>query len=362
MIKMQYRIEKLTKTRKTENNKTFRHSQSPLITITNSPQSSSLRSLSNEIELKYHRLIKKKIIDKQNCDSLLAFDKEAMLNNLSLKRRDKYIYIFKTIFKNIPTINLYNPSKKDTEDLIIWLTNTSYAEPSKASFLEVLKKYMRFKGCNEFADMLKKLKFRKLGKTPQGLEHLSKIPTADYQYSSLEQELIIKLLYETAARPSEFLSITKNKIEFDKYGCKILVDGKTGERLIRISKTTELLKQYINFKQSEILFDFGLKRLCDITKEWAALNNLQFNIYPYLFRKARLTELSQFLTEQELKKFAGWVQASKMCSVYCHISNSNLDKKMVSINSKVHEEELIMQNKGEFEEFKKFLEWKKQIK
>ena len=51
--------------------------------------------------------------------------------------------------------------------------------------------------------------------------------------------------------------------------------------------------------------------------------------YPYMLRHSRLTVLANILTDQQLKKFAGWTPDSSMPSVYIHLSGKELDEPLL---------------------------------
>ena len=55
-------------------------------------------------------------------------------------------------------------------------------------------------------------------------------------------------------------------------------------------------------------------------------------VYPHLFRHSRATHLASHLTEAQMKQYFGWVQASKMASVYVHLSGRDVDKALLRLN------------------------------
>jgi hypothetical protein len=59
---------------------------------------------------------------------------------------------------------------------------------------------------------------------------------------------------------------------------------------------------------------------------------IQKRVFPHLFRHSRLTELAKYMTEQELKVYAGWRPNSDMAQTYVHLSGADIDNKILAIN------------------------------
>ena len=66
-----------------------------------------------------------------------------------------------------------------------------------------------------------------------------------------------------------------------------------------------------------------------ILKKIAKRAGIEKNIHAHLFRHSRLTELAKFMTENELRIFAGWTGGSSMSEIYVHLSGSDIDKKIL---------------------------------
>ncbi|RLG58503.1 hypothetical protein DRN86_05535 [Candidatus Geothermarchaeota archaeon] len=153
---------------------------------------------------------------------------------------------------------------------------------------------------------------------------------------------IIAVLYESACRASEFLSLKVKDVVFDEYGAVLIVKGKTGMRRVRLIESARLLKEWINKHPARNNPNAPLwisargkplshSSLLTIIKKLAGKAGLSKRVYPHLFRHSRLTELAKYLTEHELKVYAGWTQASRMAAVYVHLSGSDLDGKILRI-------------------------------
>lgn len=155
---------------------------------------------------------------------------------------------------------------------------------------------------------------------------------------------IIATLYESGTRISEFCGLTIGDIEFDQYGAKITVDGKTGVRQVRLIRCVSDLSDWLNVHptpsdpeaplftrlhpqgSTDPLLQSGVRRVLDKISEKAGIDK---PTNPHAFRKARATELSQDLTPSEMSVYFGWVQGSAMPRVYIHLADDDVDNKLL---------------------------------
>jgi len=137
------------------------------------------------------------------------------------------------------------------------------------------------------------------------------------------------------------LGLRIKNIIFDEYGAVLLVNGKTGFRRVRIIESVPLLKQWLKYhpfsknQDSPLWFDKGKFMLSDtsrkIIKRIAKKAGINKKIDHQLFRKSRATELSNYLTEPQLREFMGWSPSSTMPSIYVHLSRRDVDKAIIKL-------------------------------
>jgi len=162
----------------------------------------------------------------------------------------------------------------------------------------------------------------------------------------LQERVLLGLLYETGARIGEILSLRIVDVSFNDYGARILVRGKTGQRPLLVVWFSSLLKQFLMihpfannphsflfyYKNSKgqivpmkyYVLRMRLKRLC----EKAGINK---RIHPHLFRHSRLTALSKEVSEEVLKRLAGWSPSSRMPQVYVHLSMRDVEEALLKV-------------------------------
>jgi site-specific recombinase XerD len=159
--------------------------------------------------------------------------------------------------------------------------------------------------------------------------------------SSFRDQAVIAVLYETAARVSEFLGLTVGDVVFDKFGAFFSVSGKTGTRRIRIIESVPYLQQWMQTLDSkkrdaplwqsretphEALSIGGVARILRTNAKKAGITK---PCNPHWLRHSRLTETAKFLVDAKNKLFAGWTPDSRMSGIYVHLSGSDLDEDLL---------------------------------
>lgn len=177
---------------------------------------------------------------------------------------------------------------------------------------------------------------------------------------------LVFLLWDSAGRLSEILNANISNVSFDQYGGVIFVNGKTGERRIRLIDSIPDLQAWINQHplrddQKAPLFvtlrkgkggnqfkRLDVRTVQNLLKTLAEDAGIKKNLHPHALRHGRLTELVKLgLKESELRIFAGWESDSKMPAVYLHISGEDVEGKILAAHgittreeTKTREEEL----------------------
>jgi len=152
---------------------------------------------------------------------------------------------------------------------------------------------------------------------------------------------LIAVLFETAARPSELLSLNVGSVEAKEYGFMLYIkESKTEVRNLPVIQTASYLARWLEdhpFRQNpnaplwislsrnsygKRLTYMGLLRILRSASERAGIKK-QFS--PRWLRHLRLTHLATQITEQTLKNFAGWTRDSSMPKVYVHLNGKDVE-------------------------------------
>lgn len=149
--------------------------------------------------------------------------------------------------------------------------------------------------------------------------------------------------YESGCRPGELLDMKIKDVEFDKFGAQIMVDGKTGERRIRLVESVPDLKNWLSMhpQKDEPEADLWLSNKGGSLSQpgwymnldkYAEKAGIKKNVHPHLLRHSRATHLaSKGINEAQLREIFGWTKNSDMPSVYVHLSGKNTDSSILKL-------------------------------
>lgn len=193
------------------------------------------------------------------------------------------------------------------------------------------------------------IKREKNNKLPEELLTPEEIKKMVQVADNTRDKAIIMLLYESGARKGEFMQLKIKHVDIresdkKKFGFITIPQGKTESRKIPIIYSMPYLLNWLNSHPNrddpnaplfitlgsylgQAFGEDGLKRRLVILGKRAGIKK---KIYPHLLRHSRLTELAKELTEQELKKFAGWTPDSGMASTYIHLSGQDVTDKILA--------------------------------
>lgn len=151
---------------------------------------------------------------------------------------------------------------------------------------------------------------------------------------------LVFVLYESGARAGEFLGLRIRDVTFDKYGAVLRVNGKTGERRIRIFDSVPDLQLWLEMHPRKDDPEAPLWRsnrddflayptLQHVVRKYSRAVGLPRDVTPHSFRHSRATHLATILTEAQMKEFFGWEKNSTMPGVYVHLSGRDTDKTLL---------------------------------
>jgi integrase len=166
-------------------------------------------------------------------------------------------------------------------------------------------------------------------------EEVKKLITATKNF---RDKAIIAVLYESGCRSGEFLNIKIRDVRFDKFGALLHVNGKTGERTIRLVNTVPYLKEWLRYHPDNredswfwvAKYDKDIKRIDYMSiwhnlKESAIKAGINKNVRPHIMRHSRITHVASKMPESALRMMFGWTPGSDMPKVYIHLSGKDVD-------------------------------------
>lgn len=202
--------------------------------------------------------------------------------------------------------------------------------------------YKWLDGSDDYPERVKWIKYRAKKTLPKNvpceLEIKKLITAADHP----RDKALLFALYESGARISEILGLKVGDINFDRYGAYFVVDGKTGQRRIRLIDAVPDLQAWINNHPLRDNSDAPLWCNLNTPKEPLDYNaaramlmrtakraGISRKMHAHLLRHCRLTQLAKDFSESELKVMAGWAGDSRMAGVYVHLSGADVERKML---------------------------------
>lgn len=134
-------------------------------------------------------------------------------------------------------------NEDDIRRFVIDLDKTDYSEWTKHDLKIIIKKYLKWLGKDNVINWLK-VKSVKNGTMPEEVLSEEEIKDiAGVAYTTRDKAFVL-CLYESGCRIEEFLPIKLKHLNFDKYGAVLMVQGKTGDRRIRLVACTVALQNW----------------------------------------------------------------------------------------------------------------------
>jgi len=277
---------------------------------------------------------------KEDSELILKFKEHLETEGKSKSRICKYIGVLKKI--SLDLSKPFNKCKKEDIETFVRSVenNNKYSAWTKHDYKVILKVFFKWlkKTEDSYPEEVRWIKTT-ISKNnrllPEEILTRQEIFRMLKSTNNIRDKALIECLYFSGGRISEILSMRIRHVQFGKPFSKIMISGKTGARSIQLTQD-KYLKAWINShplkynNDSPLWINFAKDKPIsnsyanNLLKQAGKKAKIQKKIYPHLLRHSRLTELAKFMTESQLKEFAGWTQASAMASIYVHLSQKDL--------------------------------------
>lgn len=284
---------------------------------------------------------------------VLGFIKDNEARGLSRGRVFKYLWHMKGLLKLLPK-NLLELKTEDLKEAVRRIEAKPFKEWTKHDYKMVLRKFALWLAENQKLELdvsWMRLTVKNPKKMPEELLTQEEVQKLVEACDNPRDKALIAVLYESGCRVGEILGLKVKHIQFDQYGAVLLVDGKTGQRRVRIISSSPLLASYLDVHPFREQPDSYLwltkfsrkgvnktgwntmmyKGVSQLLKRLGQTAKISKRLYPHLFRHSRATHLANLLTEAQMKEHFGWVQASEMASVYVHLSGRDVDDALLKM-------------------------------
>lgn len=291
-------------------------------------------------------------IDPQTRRHLQNFDRQYALRGVSIPRREKCLSTLLQIYKSLGK-PLAKATKQDLMKFVEQLQASNLSEYTKRDYRIILKLFYRFIRGIDGGKLYPPEVAWIMGKEPKGrilppdqlLTEEEVKALAGAAHNARDRAAVLAL-YESGCRVGEFLSMRIRDVTFDQYGAILMVDGKTGQRRVRVIASAGALSAWLAVHPRKTdqgsAFWVSLSSNCKgeplnyrgfavMLQELAARAKIIKQVNPHAFRHARATHLANKLTEAQMKELFGWTQSSDMASVYVHLSGRDVDNALLEI-------------------------------
>lgn len=291
-------------------------------------------------------LIGNSSINEENKKIILEFKSYLLATRIGILRTTRYMMVLRLICERYNNNKFTDWGKKDIIEVLEKVEMEDYSPHTKREFDKTLKKFFKWHKGKDWEGLESIVGVRKIDRKPDILtreETLVVIGAAKHP----RDKAIISLLYEGGFRIGELASIKFKDIEFNKFGGKVKVSGKTGERKVPFVISESYLKIWMGMhpfpEESNSLFisicskSYGeplyYEMYNNILKRAVSEAGIKKKVTPHTLRHSRATHLASMLTESEMCHYLGWRLGSDMPRIYVHLSGRDIDN---AIYSKVY--------------------------
>ena len=317
------------------------------------------------------RIRSNKKISAANRKTILRFHKRLLADNLSLPRiiyyLSKLLMISDWLGKDFAKAN-----KHDIEKVMRKINAMHYTEWTKKDYRVTLKKFYRWLRAIEEAGVYPpEVSWISTNVSIDRQELPHNLPTEEDVKKMIEaaehprDKALLACLYESGCRIGEIAGLRIGDVNFDEYGCTMVVNGKTGSRRVRLIFSAPIIGSWLNAhpekdnpkgplwvvvgttknfakdvgegkEKYRWAWSYPLKypAITSMIRRLAVKAGVTKKVNPHAWRHARATFLANKLTEQQLKHLFGWKQSSKMAATYVHLSGRDVDDALLAIYGK----------------------------
>jgi len=241
--------------------------------------------------------------------------------------------------------------RADIENLLSKINKDYESEWTKHGYRVTLKKFYKtmFGNGEEYPENVKWVKANVRSDKNGIPEILTKeeVKKAISTASKVRDKAMLSFLYESGCRVGELLNTKIGDIEFDDYGAKVKVVGKTGERKIRLVGCIPHLSLWLEHhpdkrKGSYLWVSVGQRNsknrlsyrmVCQLVEDCVRKAGIEKKIHPHSFRHSRATHMAGAgINNAVLCEFFGWRQNSEMPSIYFHLSGEDVDRVILQMH------------------------------
>jgi len=296
-----------------------------------------------KLELTVKNLKENTAISDKNRGLILKFKDDCLLE-ISVGRTVRYVQNLKKIAVWLDR-DFEKCTKDDIKSLVARINNENYTEWTKHFYKVTIRKFWKWvRGIEEDGAYPEEVKWIKCTvklkkKRPEDIPRDEDILKLLNACSTPRDRALVAVLYGSGCRIGELMALKIKDIKFDGLGAYFFVDGKTGERRVRLIAGIHYLTEWINNHPRKdepdaplwIRYDgkdiMGYNTIRKVLMTIAKRVNFTKKVNPHNFRHGASTFLgkSPHVSESVRCKQMGWVPNSRMPGVYTHLIGDEVD-------------------------------------
>ena len=354
----------------------FRHATSHT-EISSPVEVNNMTSDSERLIRRIARLKEDPDLSAGNRQAILTFLDECAAEGLSTVRQLKHICMLRAIALRFSPrdFSFQDADESDLKQVVAAINRADLSEHTKVDLKGCIKKFYKTMNGGVPPEMIRFVRAT-LGKptsvTRDDLFSPDDVRAVLSEMRNIRDKAFTQVLYESGARPGELLACSISDVQFKEDGDFISLQGLKGtpDRTNQLVESGLLLREWIRshpcggnplrpkdptaplwvkLEQTScascgVASQFHKERGCDEYLprdiEQMRYGNIRMSFKRacakagikktrprmYSLRHSRITEMSQFLSNQQLCKFAGWKPGSGQFEVYVHLTNEDVNE------------------------------------
>jgi integrase len=286
--------------------------------------------------------------DDENSKLTLEFLNYLKAQGIKEGRLFKYAYALLNLSKLLGK-NFKRVGKQDVVKVISKIeSNENYSEWTKREYKIIIRKFYKWlKGSKNYPKEVEWIKIKSIKINEKLFGRIltkKEIEEMASKCDNPRDKALILILFESGCRIGELLPLRMGDIQFDTYGIKFAVRGKTGTRWVRIIEYQNEFRKWLEihpFKSNHnasVWIGFGNRKrfkmlgygaVRKLLKNVARKAGINKPVNPHAFRHASATYFCRKLPEALLRMKFGWSLDSKMPAIYLHLNGKDLDEALL---------------------------------
>ena len=322
-----------------------------------------IHGIERKLELALRNIKESNRISVRNKELILKFLDYCKAEGLSNMRVEHYARILKKIGEVFPKA-FDEATKEDIIELVRKIEARKLSEWTRHDYRTTLKKFFKWlRGSDSYPEEVKWLKV----KTPKSNNIIPTEILSEQDIKKLirvadnpRDKAFVSVLFESGCRIGELLNLRLKNVQFEDSYVRLIVEGKTGRRMVPLIFSSPMLVEWINNhplrhnpesplwpKKTKINEPMNYALARKLLQTLARKAKIKKRVNPHSFRHARATILSKRLSEAILNEIFGWVQGSRMPAVYIHLSGRDTIQPLLELYGlkKAEEKETILKPK-----------------